>query len=251
MYNFNLKKMMLQRKLRSSRGKFPLYNFFEQYNLIEKLYWEIEKNIEKTQLVLQARRQLVISLVGAMEVYFKDSVKEVIDNTAGEYDLLLMSFRQKFTLKDIENILKYKLSMGEIISSLCSFSTLVGIDKIFSKLLGGADFFYNLNNFEFSLEDENTSTSEKTKILLEDKDMYIHLKQMFMLRQNLSHDQSNKLTITENQVQDFFTATSLFAIVTNEYFKKMFYSNKKQYRTGENIKEDESTEDLQANISID
>lgn len=220
MYRFNLEKILLQRALRNTRGFSPIDNFYKQLELIESLYFEIEKNIESSKLIQQSRKQLVISLVSALEVYLKDTLMIAYNSGSFNDCYLVRSLQKRFLLKDIQDIIQNKITIGEILASVFTFSNLKSINKIFSGLIGNS-FFKELNQYKFELkssDDEEKKESEGlTTILNEDRRVYFNLKELYSLRPFITHDQPEKSSISEFQIQYFLSSTSLFTFVIDSY----------------------------------
>lgn len=226
MYRFNTEKITLQRSLRNTRSLSPINNFFGQLELIENLYFEIEKNIESHKLIQQARRQLVISLVSALEVYFKDLLMQSYDSGVFENSYLVKVMNRRFLLSDIKNIIDNKFTVGEILASIFTFNNLKSVNKVFSGLIG-MNFFKELNDFEFELkspvsDDGGTAHfTEKTTLLTEDRRIYSTLKELYSLRPFITHDQPEKSSISEFQVHYFLSAVGLFTVVVDDYLNTL------------------------------
>jgi hypothetical protein len=242
MYHFNVEKVLLQRALRKTRSESAFENFLSQLELIEELYVDIEQNISSPILVQQARKQAIISLVSALEVFFKDTLKNAYDSNVFEDSELLHNIHKHFYLNDIENIIKHKISVGELLASLFTFHSLRSINKVFSGLIG-RNFFNQVNQFEFEIEveqEKNHNGIKKTTILQEDYKVYQRMQQLYSLRPFITHDQPEKSTISEYQVQNFIGTANLFAFVTDNYLKELIqYKLKKQAEAQKAAQEEE------------
>ncbi len=229
MYRFNQEALKLQRQLRKNRGYSPVDNFFKQHSLIESLYTEIEKNIDNPRLLQQARKQLVISLVSALEVYFKDIIKKAIDTNCFDDSGILKYIKRTYSLIDLKQIVAERFTAGEILASMCSFQNLKAINKIFSLLIG-KNFIKAINTFEFVIEPEFSKTSNppKTTIMDEDKRLYKGLNELYSLRPYITHDQLDKSAITEYQIHKFLSSTALFAIAVDNYINSLISDEDEQ-----------------------
>ncbi len=221
MYSFNIEKILLQRALRNTRSFSPVDNYFKQLEVIEDLYFEIEKNIESSKLIQQARKQLVISLVSALEVYFKDSLMTAYDSGSFNDSYLVKRLQKRFFLKDIQDIIKNKITIGEVLASIFTFSNLKSVNKVFSSLIG-KNFFKELNEYQFELksqadEESDIPTINNTTMLNEDRRVYFNLKELYSIRPFITHDQPEKSSISEFQIQYFISSSELFAIVIDNY----------------------------------
>ena len=93
---------------------------------------------------------------------------------------MVQELKKKFFLKDIEAIIMHKITTGEILASIFTFTSLRSINHIFSLLID-KPFFKEINNFEFEIKEavsettSDTKTSKK-KMLEEDRKIYFNLK---------------------------------------------------------------------------
>lgn len=245
MYHFNVEKVLLQRALRKTRSNNAFENFLSQLELIEELYVDIEQNISSSKLVQQARKQAIISLVSALEVFFKDTLKNTYDSGAFENSELLHNIPKHFYLNDIENILKHKVSVGELLASIFTFHSLRSINKVFSGLIGKS-FFKQINNFEFEIEfgdnEKNHDDIKRTTILHEDYKVYQRMEELYSLRPFITHDQPEKSMISEFQVQNFISTANLFVFVTDNYLKDLIQNNLKKQAEAQKAAQEEEAE---------
>lgn len=227
MYRFNIEKVLLQRALRKTRSGSAFENFMSQLELIEELYVDVEQNISSPRLVQQARKQAIISLVSALEVFFKDTLKNTYDSGAFENSQLLRNIPKHFFLNDIENIIKHGISVGELLASIFTFHSLHSINKVFSGLIG-KNFFTQINEFKFEVEfeeEKNHDDVKETTIRHEDYKIYQKIEELYSLRPFITHDQPEKSIISEFQVQNYLSAANLFAFVIDNYLKELIQSN--------------------------
>lgn len=230
MYHFNVEKVLLQRALRKTRGGSAFENFMSQLELIEELYVDNEQHISSPRLVQQARKQAIISLVSALEVFFKDTLKNTYDSGAFGNSQLLRSIPKHFFLNDIENIINHAISVGELLASIFTFHSLSSINKVFSGLIG-TNFFTQINQFTFEVEfekEESHDDVKKTTIRNEDYKIYQKIEELYSLRPFITHDQPEKSIISEFQVQNYLSAANLFTFVVDNYLKELIQRNLKE-----------------------
>lgn len=244
MYHFNVEKVLLQRALRKTRSSSAFENFMSQLELIEELNVDIEQNITSTRLVQQARKQAIISLVSALEVFFKDTLKNTYDSGAFENSQLLRDIPKHFFLNDIENIIKYKISVGELLASIFTFHSLRSINKVFSGLIG-KNFFTQINQFKFEVEfekEENHDDVKETTLRHEDYKIYQKIEELYSLRPFITHDQPEKSMISEFQVQNYLSAANLFTFVVDNYLKELIQNNLKELADVKKAEQEEEEE---------
>lgn len=246
MYRFNIEKVLLQRALRNTRSDSAFENFMSQLELIEELYVDVEQNISSQRLVQQARKQAIISLVSALEVFLKDTLKTAYDSGAFKNSQLLRNIPKHFFLNDIENIINHNISIGELLASLFTFHSLRSINKVFSGLIG-KNFFTQINQFTFEVEfekDEIHDDVKKTTIRHEDYKIYQKIEELYSLRPFITHDQPEKSIISEFQVQNYLSAANLFAFVIDNYLKELIQSNLKELADVKRVELEEEEEFL-------
>ena len=104
------------RKRSSVPISFFLDKYFDSCNLLEK----INKKIKMKHLNQEARKQHIISLVTALEVYLKETFVSIINKK--KIDCLeLITKDWKFDFYDIQFILKHKITINELIASCYNF----------------------------------------------------------------------------------------------------------------------------------
>lgn len=246
MYRFNIEKVLLQRALRNTRSDSAFENFMSQLELIEELYVDVEQNISSQRLVQQARKQAIISLVSALEVFLKDTLKTAYDSGAFKNSQLLRNIPKHFFLNDIENIINHNISIGELLASLFTFHSLRSINKVFSGLIG-KNFFTQINQFTFEVEfekDEIHDDVKKTTIRHEDYKIYQKIEELYSLRPFITHDQPEKSIISEFQVQNYLSAANLFAFVIDNYLKELIQNNLKELADVKRVELEEEEEFL-------
>ena len=143
--------LLEKRKLRSSRDEFPLISFYEKIKRTRLLsdFAETKRGTGALKLKSEARRQFIISLVTALEVYLGDLTIELIDKAQIKYGKrIIESASKKYDIIEIREILRNKITMGELICDQINFQNL---EKIFGflKNLFGTDMSKLLEKNKF------------------------------------------------------------------------------------------------------
>jgi len=119
-------------KARKTRSRVPLFFFIEKIEIADKLLEKIHKKISSKRLLQEARKQYIISIVTASEVYFKDKLVWLIDKK--KIDCSKFFDKEKlYTHSDIKTIIDKKITIGDLIASTFNFQNINGIEKAFSK----------------------------------------------------------------------------------------------------------------------
>ena len=147
---------------------------------------EVATGKEARKIRSEARRQSVISLITAFEVYLGDIVVELMDkygiNLHEDENLKKLFNRSKFSIFELHQILKDKITIGELVCWEINFqnmtlafsflSSLFGTD--FSKLISNNKFAYkNTKGMDVTISLKSTFPARLDK-LLKLRHLYIH-----------------------------------------------------------------------------
>lgn len=85
---------------------------------------------------LEARRQNICSLNSAFEVFWRELIRILIDESKFK-DIHLTKVRShKFSFKELDKILDKKMSLGELLTNVYSFQSRFGLESIIRDLFG-------------------------------------------------------------------------------------------------------------------
>lgn len=151
-----IRRIDLQRKSRPNYLLLPLPydNFIDKLSSARELLFFVEENTKDKKIRLEARKHAVIVCVSAMETYFKNVARAFIDRRWVADDFLSTLKDNKFTLSDLSEIGKEKISIGEIVSVSQSFQNLEMINRIYTKMFGVGDFILEVESFKVETEEE-------------------------------------------------------------------------------------------------
>lgn len=182
-----------KRKIKNRRGE-PLSNFWEKIYRGVLLVDFCEKS-KSRRIKSESRRQFIITLVSAFEVYMCDVIIILIDNKKIEVEKLNSLPRREFSIQEVVNLLKNKISPSEIICSLINFQNLeflMGKEKHFLTEIFKIDFVNYLKTHRFYYLNENKKRIEFSF----ENDFEIKLKKVFQDRHKFVHDFSFQDTPT-------------------------------------------------------
>ena len=137
------KKILRERDFSSQRSEEALNNFIRKVTESVQLVVFVENKSKKNIVKLNGRKNYVINLVTAAEIYFRDLIKMLPDarlvrkNSSGLSKLL----DDQITIWDAYQLLrtrrsKSSIKVGEILAIMHLFESLAIIDSTFSTLLG-------------------------------------------------------------------------------------------------------------------
>ena len=199
-----LKAILERRKNKLGRSDKPIENFLTKWKIAQDLLIQIERLDKDTipeKLKEEGRRQYIISMITALEVFLKDRFIELINIRKLSYENVAKETK-KFTMMEVSYILEQKLSVGEIIAEYFNFQNLDSINRAFGQILN-LNFFEELKRFEWKSKDEGT--------LKINEDFYKVLYKWINLRHNLVHDINFDEYISIDSISDFDTYIVDFA----------------------------------------
>lgn len=123
--------LLNRRKSKISRLEDPLSNLWEKIYRGVLLVDFAEKS-QSRRIKSESRRQFIITLVTAFEVYIVDLVKELIDKNKIDINNLKLSARD-IPFREVLNLIKYKATVGE---TLCAFTNFQNIESVYDFLTG-------------------------------------------------------------------------------------------------------------------
>lgn len=191
--------------------------WLEQLGIIDHL--EKEKEIDFKHAL---SNYVIIRLVSSIEVYFRDFVREIIDDHKIEPRGIFPNDEIIISLFELEGIkANQNVTRGRIVSNAINFQNLERIDEIFSKLFNVKSFLQIIR-----AEDKQTSytfpNSTSTYYFSWKK-----LQEIFTLRHEIIH----KMAIPEIKPEDLrgYFATVLIFIFSSDQFvsEKISHKSKK------------------------
>lgn len=183
-----------KRRNRRKRSRVPINNFITKWLNASDLLEKIHKKIRARELIQEARRQYIISLVTGLEVFLKDAFVQLIDKYNFDYEPLVKKKSYPISLIDMQYIIKHKVTMGEMIAEQFNFQNLDSIQDAFSSLLG-FDFFSALKKYKWIFDDKKPDGYLQLAI-----DFYIKIDRLIKLRHSFAHDVNFKKKLTMNEI---------------------------------------------------
>ncbi|HMG90842.1 MAG TPA: HEPN domain-containing protein [Chryseolinea sp.] len=161
---------------------------------------------ELEETVTEASKNLIVTCVSAIEVYFKEVIVENADgwNVIG-YDKLLS---EKITLSEAYHLFKHTdVSREAIVAEHYSFQSIEQIASTMDTLTGSK--FYD--------KVVQTTTKDVPKKGNWDTDYQPHLRELFELRNRIIHENTSKLTINGKKTLQLWTTALSFIIRVHTY----------------------------------
>jgi len=175
-----IKRINLQRASKSEH-LLPYDIFAEKIAQAVQLLSFVEENTKDKELRLEARKYFIITCISAMEIYFKSVVRTFVDAGWVNESFLSLLEKDKISLRDLLEINRKRISLGEIISVSYSFQDLETINRIYTKMLGLKDFMSEVSSFKveteeetFILQDHYPDFREKIEELIKLRHLIVH-----------------------------------------------------------------------------
>lgn len=199
----DIKQVLQARTNRRTRLGRPFSNFFETAqqcidagSLI--LSGSVDPNV-KTLL----ERSAVISLVTAIEVYYRDILNFIFEYCKPTFfePHLKQLFPEKFDIVDLMEVYRHQVHPLELVSAIQSFQNVDRIDRVFSKFLDGDGLWGSVLQLKVRIKSDLASESSFTR------DELIALKRVFDLRHELVHDPARSSFFSPQILDDLWAAT--------------------------------------------
>ncbi len=213
-----LEKIVQRRKNKIGKSDRPFSNFITKWQISVDLLWKTNELIDDKKLIQESRRQYLVSMITAMEVYFKDTFILLIEKYKLDFRNVAKQTKN-FTLEEIEYIINNKCSMGEIIAEYFNFQNLDNINKAFSELLS-INFFNKIKHYK-----KYYTNGDFIQVY---PNFYPLLKEWIELRHNFIHDINFNSKLTEDDMHKLDSHIIVFIDVIESYLDDIIYKRKKK-----------------------
>ncbi len=190
------------------RGEKIVENLIELNNLYKKYSYPTRKIDDNLITISYAKQQFIISMVSAIEHFFKDLLIDLIDE-----DLVDISeLKDKYKLNDIIKLKKGNVSLGELVAKNYNFQNLNEINKIYSKILKSK---ININFYDKLREIIKTPEYERDISYLRlTEDFYKIIRDVIEFRHKCIHDSELFFEIDLETLKKFSHEIQSFALAT-------------------------------------
>lgn len=184
----NFDTLLEKRQLKKDRAVYPYENFYKKIRRTHATlrYTELARS---SGIKSESRKQFVIAQVTAFEVYLTDLVVELVDSLNTPTEELLQQLSQiKYSLYEVDKIIKNKITIGELICQSSNFQNLdeIGriLTKLFKKQLADEHFFEFIKTRKFHY----TNKEGVVIVIFLRKNFYPILKRILKFRHQFVHD---------------------------------------------------------------
>jgi len=129
-----LEKIAEIRRSEHLKASMPEDAFFSRLRWPKQLLDLAEKSSIPNAAKFEARRQYLVALCAAFEIYWRDFLRMCVDETRlGEKHLSHLS-KQAFTIAEIATIVGRKVTFGELLSYSYRFQSTATVNRAFSEI---------------------------------------------------------------------------------------------------------------------
>lgn len=200
--SFKLDRMIEHRK---GRSMYPWNFFHKKIDIIHDVLIKTHEKIKKESILEDIRKQQIVSLVTAFEVYMREFFIFYVDTSGIKIDEFLYKTKREYTLKDISQIVgqlkERKIGFGDLLAYGYSFQKLFEIKDAYKMLLG-IDIFTDIKKFELTIK-----SGKKQRL---EMDYYKLLQELLDLRHSIVHDINFRRKIPYDTVVELYNNLHAF-----------------------------------------
>lgn len=194
----NIRQALQARANRQTRINRPFSNLYETIHQCTSAGDLIISGSLDPKISGLIERSVVISMVTAIEVYYRDILNFILHYCAPEFfePHLKHFFPEKFDISDLIEVYRHNLHPLELVLAAQSFQNVDRIDKTFSKFLNNQSLWKRVFELQIQLTDQPGTESSFSH------DELIALKRVFDLRHELVHDPVRRTFFTKETLED-------------------------------------------------
>ena len=200
----DIKQVLQSRANRRTRSARPFTNFYEQAVQCTEAGKMILAGSVEHKISALIERSIVITLVTAIEVYYRDLLDFVFRYSSPKFfePHLKVIFQDKFDIVDLLEVYRHQVHPLELVSASQSFQNADRIDKVFSKFLQKGGLWKQVIQLRIRSKSDEGDGEGFTK---ED---VLGLRRTFALRHELVHDPAKGSFFTEDTLADLHRSIS-------------------------------------------
>ena len=202
----NIQLSLKARKHRKGRSKVPIHSFLDKFFICEDLVKSINRKIPNKKLKQESRKQYVIGLVTAFEVYFKDTLFSLIKKGKIDISKLIEKKEKIFNFLDVKYIIEKDISIQGLIVYSYNLQRLDIIDDVFSKVFG-FNFLDELEKYKWYYKEK-----DKRHYISVGKNFRKNLTKLLDLRHSFVHETNFKYNLKMKELE--YLSGELLIIVT-------------------------------------
>lgn len=128
-------KALLLRKSKHLRSKEPLLAWERRLRRPGEILRLVEKHAPDEGLKLEARRQYIVSIMTAFEIYWREFLRKTIDRNNLTAKQLKRVRGIKLSIAELDRIIGREITIGELLVSAYSFQGRSGVERLVGDLM--------------------------------------------------------------------------------------------------------------------
>lgn len=174
----------------------------------------------------EARREYIVCLASAYEIFWRDMIKNLIDDRKAGQAKLKGLEALKMSMSEIADIFRHGMTLGELVSCSISFQGVAHVNKAVSSLLG-IDAFSMFRKFRYRLYIMNpdTKTEEKGDSVClgpEALKRSSFIDRCFEIRHDSVHNTGTRFSVSRDLVSRIEDAMWFFNLTFGLFTEKKF-----------------------------
>lgn len=204
-----MKPVLKALKLRESLSRTSQKTLDRFYDILmepKRLLEFVEDKTQRKELIQEARKNYIVALATAFEVFWREFIREAVDST----EIKKAKFsKQKFSFDDLAMILGHKLTLGELVASVNNYQGIEALQEV-SQEVFSFDFIGRFSKDEIEAFEKGELLWKITgEEILKDKP---HIDQGFEMRHQIVHDAGSGLNILKKQIDRIERAMGFFCV---------------------------------------
>jgi hypothetical protein len=192
----------------------------------KKVLGIIEKNEKSISVIYEARRMYVVALACAFEVFWRETVREILDSPKIDVSRLCGLAGIKLSLEDIAEVFHHEMTLGELISCAFPFQGVEQVNRAFSALLG-IDAFkeYRAHKFQFLTKDPKTNEFIRMEPMILGPSALKsskYIKVCFEIRHDTVHNTGTRFKVKPDLISNIEHAMWFFNFTFDMFVKDKF-----------------------------
>ncbi len=211
------------RELKTSRIKPSKYleNFFFSFFRATRLMHECIKSMSSNQnLVEEAKRNYIISLVSCLETFYRDLLIHILDKDKVKLENVMLKIKEKKTLLDIYKMLQEEIGFHEYVASHFKFQSIEEIEDVFSALFLPGGYLKAIGDHQHHCY--ILSKSPYPVVLTLSKEWRKNFAFLFEVRHRLVHDANSPCNIPPSKMAELETLTLMICQFTSFFIDQQY-----------------------------
>jgi len=227
-----IEKALKLRKSLPLKSKDPFWAFHSRLQRSAVVMRIVEQHSKSNTALYEARRQYVVALCAAFEIYWRDFIKVTLDRYHPREGQLKNLRTYKFSFWELQQILGHRLTLGELVSAAFTFQGTAVVNTVAHDIFN-FDLFGILAAKRFKitvdfLEPRNSASEQTLSHTIEGTQVLksrIFIERCFTIRHETVHDTGVRFRPSKTTVGRMAAAMNLFNLIASLVFEQEVEKN--------------------------